>query len=442
MGDAEMSDHGGDSGAEDVDINIDSFLDRFPKRRRNDVMEMALEEFRDAWVKEIIVRTSYIGGVDTALLEKIFSFLDLPSAVAAMHTCSTWSDVICSSSMDMWLCWCANTAWKFDFPVPTNCADLKKYGIVRYRSEHRWLKGAVHPPVLAKLYNPEAEPPNFQTSKMHFHDNTLAFFDQNFLRVLDLNNPMAEIKTVAQNETDKISSISVNRGHIAAGTSLGNVLLYKDSLELVETLPEKVPGNIYIHMEDYKLTVASTSCVRIFDLNTKTSFRLPAQPRLSPFRITSIDVCGNLLVQANAESKLIEVWDIEQQKQIKSFPCGNLTKGLRIDARGISGIEATTLHSFYNSVLKVWDMRTLTLRTIYPTFTSDTFQNHFMHEGKIVISCASDSIQVWNGSVNVPMYSIPVPWDNTAHQIDKIQCDWEKIVVGYESGALYMWNFN
>lgn len=55
-------------------------------------------------------------------------------------------------------------------------------------------------------------------------------------------------------------------------------------------------------------------------------------------------------------------------------------------------------------------------------------------------------------------YSIAVPWDNTVQQIDKIQCDWERIIVGCENGELRiflnstlvifvwldwdMWNFN
>lgn len=67
------------NGNDSPDISI--FFDRFPKRRRNDAVEKALEDFRDAWVKEIIIKTSYIGGVDKALLEKIFSFLDLPVCV-------------------------------------------------------------------------------------------------------------------------------------------------------------------------------------------------------------------------------------------------------------------------------------------------------------------------------------------------------------------------
>jgi hypothetical protein len=33
-------------------------------------------------------------------------------------------------------------------------------------------------------------------------------------------------------------------------------------------------------------------------------------------------------------------------------------------------------------------------------------------------------------------YEISVPWESPVHQIDKIQCDWEKIVIGCESGAL------
>jgi len=211
-----------------------------------------------------------------------------------------------------------------------------------------------------------------------------------------------------------------------------------DDLDFANVLPEKLAGNIFTHLEDNILTIANHNSVRVIDLNTKGATG-PDQRWSIPFHISSVDVCGNLLVMANSDSKLVEVWDVSQHKQIKSFPCGNLTKGLRIDARGISYIESTTLHSFYNSVLKVWDLRTLSLRTIYPTFTSDTFQHHFMHEGKIVISCASDSIQVWN--VPVPMYSIAVPWDNNSQQIDKIQCDWERIIVGCENGSLYTWNF-
>lgn len=64
---------------EEEDLN--RFFDRFPKRRKNDAVEMALEEFRDAWHREIIIKTSYIGGVDKSLLERVFSFLDLPAAV-------------------------------------------------------------------------------------------------------------------------------------------------------------------------------------------------------------------------------------------------------------------------------------------------------------------------------------------------------------------------
>lgn len=112
-----MSDHEGSASEDTMDLN--RFFDRFPKRRRNDAVEMALEEFRDAWHREIIIKTSYIGGVDKPLLEKIFSFLDLPGAVCAMWTCSTWRDVVYGSNMSMWLYWCANTTWKFDFPVPT-----------------------------------------------------------------------------------------------------------------------------------------------------------------------------------------------------------------------------------------------------------------------------------------------------------------------------------
>eukprot|EP00026_Physarum_polycephalum_P008707 Phypoly_transcript_08805.p1 GENE.Phypoly_transcript_08805~~Phypoly_transcript_08805.p1 ORF type:complete len:447 (+),score=45.76 Phypoly_transcript_08805:78-1418(+) len=445
-----MSDHEGSSSASE-DLDLSRFFDRFPKRRRNDVVEMALEEFRDAWHKEIIIKTSFIGGVDKPILEKIFSFLDLPAAVSAMWTCSTWRDVVYGSSMSMWLYWCANTSWKFDFPVPTMCSDLKKYGIVRYKSERRWLKGAVRPPTFSEVYTLPTSPPttdaplpNNNICKMHFHEDTLAFYDTSYLHVLDLNNK-TDHKTLPIAENDRLSSISVNRGNIAASMYAGVVNIYKnatEALECVHTLAEKAPGNVHVHLEDNKLTFASNSCVRVYDLNSKTSYALPTRP----FRITSIDVCGNLLVQANAETRQIEVWDTQQQKLIKSISGGGMTKGLRIDSNCISGIEGTTPFGFYNSVLKVWDLRTQTQRTIHPSLTSDTFRNHFMHEGKLVISCASDLVQVWHGSFtsnypHCPMYEISVPWESPVHQIDKIQCDWEKIVIGCESGALYMWNF-
>jgi hypothetical protein len=128
-----MSDYGGSSSAGE-ELDLSRFFDRFPKRRGNDVVEMALEEFRDAWHREIIIKTSFIGGVDKPILEKIFSFLDLPAAMSAMWTCSTWRDVVYGScmSMSMWMYWCANTAWKFDFPVPTRVCFSSAMNILCY----------------------------------------------------------------------------------------------------------------------------------------------------------------------------------------------------------------------------------------------------------------------------------------------------------------------
>lgn len=64
-----MSDH--------EDIDITRFFDRFPKRRRNDAVEMALEEFRDAWQREIIVKTSYIGIIILKIQSSLYHFVFL-----------------------------------------------------------------------------------------------------------------------------------------------------------------------------------------------------------------------------------------------------------------------------------------------------------------------------------------------------------------------------
>lgn len=76
-------------------------------------------------------------------------------------------------------------------------------------------------------------------------------------------------------------------------------------------------------------------------------------PRPPSSQFTSIDVSGNLLAQANVQTRQIEIWDVNQQRPIKSLTGCGLTKDLKIDHNCVSGIERTTQHGFYNSVLKV-----------------------------------------------------------------------------------------
>jgi len=293
---------------------------------------------------------------------------------------------------------------------------------LRYRTEHRWVRGDTHPPTFSTVFSlPEASEP----ISMHFHENTLAFYDKHTINLLDLSNRRERI-TIKRPDDELHSSLCVNRNRIVTTTIEGTVHIYDDTLNLLETIKDDEVSCSYIYLEDNLMTLATSYRVKVFDLNARTPCKLEQK---TTYKISCVDVDGNLLAIGNSLSDTVEVWDIRQQSKISSLRTTGIPKGMKISGNFISIVESPNW-------IKVQDLRAVSSYLLF----DGSFEKHFFHEGKLVTG-AADSIEVRNGASARPLFSLSTPWNPMQHRISKIQCDWNKIVVGCSNGDICMWNF-